>query len=94
VSKLKRGRTNKTAKENGKWWQARDYHQIEAAQKHRQHNTPKTQSTAITNMRQMQIVTLADLDVADDLTGLVFDELNANLETKAVRRGVDTLAGD
>jgi hypothetical protein len=39
-------------------------------------------------------VTLADLDVADDLTGLVFDELNANLETKAVRRGVDTLPGD
>jgi hypothetical protein len=36
--------------------------------------------------------TPTDLDVADDLTGLILDKLNANLETDTVRSGVETLA--
>ena len=40
----------------------------------------------------MRSRTPTDLDVADDLTGLILDKLNANLETEAVRSGVDSLA--
>jgi hypothetical protein len=42
--------------------------------------------------QQMRSRTPTDLDVADDLTGLILDKLNANLETEAVRSGVDSLA--
>jgi hypothetical protein len=54
---------------------------------------PKTSTNALTNMtQQMRSRTPTNLDVADDLTGLILDKLNANLKADTVRSGVETLA--
>jgi hypothetical protein len=61
--------------------------------KQNKHAAPKTSTTALTNMtQQMRSRTPTDLDVADDLTGLILDKLNANLDTDTVRSEVETLA--